>query len=101
MAWCAGVLSGNRSCSYTDQAGEHDVRAGGRRVAELTLVGRRRLLSLGKTDYHADQQKKTPPPATRLTVHHRSKASAAVLLSVAAAASGAFDLSVTLHHGRS
>jgi len=32
---------GNRSCSYTDQAGEHDVRAGGLRVADLTLVGRR------------------------------------------------------------
>jgi len=29
------------TCSYTDQAGEHDVRAGGLRVAELTLVGRR------------------------------------------------------------
>jgi len=34
---------GNRSCSYTDQAGERDVRAGGLRVAELTL-------SLGQTD---------------------------------------------------
>jgi len=41
---------GNRSCSYTDQAGEHDVRAGGLRVAELTLVARRRPLSLGQTD---------------------------------------------------
>jgi len=31
---------GNRSCSYIDQAGEHDVRAGGLRVAELTLIDR-------------------------------------------------------------
>jgi len=33
-----------------DQAGEHDVRAGGLHVAALTLVGRRRPLLLGHTD---------------------------------------------------
>jgi len=33
-----------------DQAGEHDVRADGLRVTELTLVGWRRPLSFGQTD---------------------------------------------------
>jgi len=56
---------GNRSCSYTDQVGEHDVQAGGLRVAELTLVGRQQPLSLGQTDSSCRPAEKKPPPTTR------------------------------------